>query len=187
MDLFGMEKSVGKSVKTGMEKGVEEIDREINESLMETAKRLTENGLTVTAAESLTGGMICASFVNIPGSSAWFSDGFVTYSDASKVRRIGVSEELIRRETAVSAGVAMEMARGALEKSGADFSVAVTGLAGPYRDEVGREPGLVYIAAAFCGGTVVKRFDFSGDRLDIRKKTNREAVRLLNCMVQILT
>ena len=155
------------------------LDADIHSEAETLAALLTERGLFVTAAESLTGGMISSSLVDIPGSSNWFSDGFVTYSNESKIKRLGVDAQTLVRETAVSAPVARMMAAGALEKSGADFAVAVTGLAGPGADEYGRPAGLVYIGIAFRGGTASKEYAFSGTRADIRKKTNREALILL--------
>lgn len=160
----------------------------------ELAALLTARGQFVTAAESLTGGMISSAFVNIPGSSNWFSDGYVTYTDAAKHRMIGVPAETLERETAVSADVGLAMALGALERSGADYSVAVTGLAGPFTDDRGQpialdprhEPGLVYIACACASGAVVRRFVFSGGRMLVRKKTNWKAVQMLKKLMQSL-
>ena len=163
------------------------LDAGIRSEAETLAKLLTQRGLFVTTAESLTGGMISSSLVDIPGSSNWFSDGFVTYSNEAKIKRLNVDAGTIARETAVSAPVARMMAAGALKQSGADFAVAVTGLAGPGPDEFGRDAGLVYIGIAFKGGTASKKCSFSGSRLDIHKKTNREALVLLKTMVQILS
>lgn len=148
------------------------------------ADELLEKGWRVTAAESLTGGMICSGFVDVPGSSQWFSEGFVTYSDTAKHELLGVDENTIKAYTAVSDRTAAEMAVGARKRSGAEFSVAVTGLAGPGADEYGREPGLVYVAIACKSGYAVKECRFNGDRTQIRKMTNLEAVRMLKRMVR---
>ena len=168
------------------------IDEEIRSANTELARLLTRRGQFVTAAESLTGGMICSSFVDIPGSSDWFSDGFVTYSNEAKIARLGVPAELIEKHTAVSSEVAIAMAQGALQKSGADYAVAVTGLAGPFEDENGvpypmdprHERGLVFVAAAYAGGCCVRRCVFAGSRNEVRKKTNRQAVKMLKKLVQ---
>lgn len=168
------------------------IEEEIRKTNTELARMLTAAGRFVTAAESLTGGMICSSFVDIPGSSDWFADGFVTYSNEAKTKRLGVPAELIAEHTAVSSEVAMAMAQGALTKSGADYAVAVTGLAGPFEDENGvpypmdprHERGLVFIAAAYAGGCCARRCVFSGSRNEVRKKTNRQAVFMLKKLVQ---
>lgn len=168
------------------------IEEDIRSTNTELAQLLTQRGQFVTAAESLTGGMICSSFVDIPGSSDWFSDGFVTYSNEAKIKRLGVPREVIAQHTAVSSEAAMSMAQGALERSGADYAVAVTGLAGPFEDGNGvpypmdprHERGLVFIAAAYAGGCCSRRCVFSGSRAEVRKKTNRQAVRMLKKLVQ---
>ncbi len=160
------------------------IDELIDSQVRELAEELVEAGGTVTAAESLTGGMICSSFVNVPGSSRWFCEGFVTYSDTAKHELLGVDEGTLKTCTAVSERVAGQMAIGAMQRSGADFAVAVTGLAGPGADEYGREPGLVYIGIACEHGYAVKECHFEGDRMYIRRKTNLEAVQMLKRMVR---
>ena len=170
------------------------IERRIGSEISALASLLRQKGLYVTAAESLTGGMISSSFVDIPGSSDWFSYGFVTYSNRAKTDLVGVPKALLDEQTAVSADVALAMAAGALKNSGANASVAVTGLAGPFSDEAGvpypmdprHEPGLVFIACAGGNGTVVKRCVFSGSRTLIRKKTTLTAVMMLKKLVQTL-
>ena len=169
-----------------------DIAERINGHIRALARLLTERGETVTAAESLTAGMISASFADVPGCSDWFSHGFVTYSDRAKAELLGIDPELIARETAVSADVGIRMAEGALKRSGADYAVAVTGLAGPFADENGvpyplgprHEPGLVFVSGATKRGAVVKRCIFTGDRASIRRQTVLEAVLLLKNMVQ---
>ena len=170
------------------------LDASIRETNEWIARELTRSDRTVTAAESITGGMISSSFVDIPGCSDWFADGFVTYSNEAKAKRLGVDPTLIARCTAVSAEVGLAMAQGALERSGADFAIAVTGLAGPFYDEngeayplaPGHEPGLVFVACAAAEGAAVKRCVFSGGRTEIRKKTTLEAVRMLKKLMQNL-
>lgn len=168
------------------------LELRIRAAAEEIAKLLMQRRQFVTAAESLTGGMICASLVDVPGSSNWFSDGFVTYSDKAKAVRLGVDPKLIAEKTAVSSQVGLAMAQGALVESGADYAVAVTGLAGPFFDEHGEayplppahEPGLVFIACACCFGAAVRRFIFTGSRAVIRKKTNLAALLTLKKLMQ---
>ncbi|MCH5279647.1 MAG: CinA family protein [Christensenellaceae bacterium] len=166
---------------------IPKIELEIGAAVLELAALLKERGLCVSAAESLTCGMISSSFADVAGCSKWFSHGFVTYSDEAKADLLGVDPALIKKHTAVSAEVGLEMARCALKRSGADFAIAVTGLAGPGPDELGRDAGLVYIAVAFSGGQAVREFHFDGNRTLIRKKTNRAAVLMLKRMVQNLS
>ena len=123
-----------------------------NAELMEQAvvRMLKASGKTVATAESCTGGLVAHRITNVPGSSAVFRAGWVTYADGAKVKELGVPTELIRQYGAVSAEVASAMAQGALEKSGADFAVATTGVAGPDAVE-GKPVGLVYFGLAERG------------------------------------
>ncbi len=162
------------------------LDKRIHEAIEELIPLLLRDNLVAATAESLTGGMIASNFVDFPGSSRWFTHGFVTYSDEAKHSMLGVDAELIARETAVSRPVAARMAVGALRESGADFAVAVTGLAGPGKDELGRDAGLVYIGIAAKCGYAVREFHFSGERGEIRRKTVIEAVKMLTELVTLL-
>jgi len=92
---------------------------------------LSAHDLMITTAESCTGGMIAASLTDIPGSSAVFERGFVTYSNAAKIQMLGVRPETLDAHGAVSEEIAIEMAKGALAHSNADYAISVTGIAGP--------------------------------------------------------
>jgi nicotinamide-nucleotide amidase len=94
-------------------------------------QRLLERGECLAAAESCTGGWLAQSVTAIAGSSAWFDRGFVTYSNAAKIDMLGVPENTLNRHGAVSEAVARAMAQGALAHSRADWTVAITGIAGP--------------------------------------------------------
>ena len=109
-------------------------------------KSLGERGQVVTTAESCTGGWIAKALTDVPGSSQWFGEGFVTYSNDAKVRSLGVSRAVLAREGAVSAAVARAMAQGALHRTGAELAVAVTGIAGPDGAVPGKPVGTVW----FC-------------------------------------
>lgn len=110
---------------------------------------LLAEGLRVSFAESCTGGLAAAAFTACPGASAALEMSFVTYCDRAKAQLLAVPPAMLARHTAVSAPVARAMALGAQKAAGADLALAVTGLAGPGADELGRQPGLVYLAAAF--------------------------------------
>jgi nicotinamide-nucleotide amidase len=113
--------------------------------------------------------MIAARLTDIPGSSGWFECGFVTYSNESKMRMLGVDPLLLERHGAVSAEVAAAMATGALERSGADIAVSVTGIAGPGGGTDIKPVGLVYSGCAIKGhnpGIIEHRFE--GSRAAIR-------------------
>jgi nicotinamide-nucleotide amidase len=142
-------------------------------------QKLTERRMTVAVAESCTGGLIAKLLTDIPGASGYFTCGWVTYSDKAKVTELGVDKALIDRRGAVSGEVAVSMARGARKRSGADFAVAVTGIAGPGGGTREKPVGLVYIAVAGKGRCGAKRFVFSGNRDLIRLKAAETAMDLL--------
>jgi nicotinamide-nucleotide amidase len=109
---------------------------------------LRERGLTVTTAESCTGGLIAQRLTDVSGASEVFGSGFVTYCEAAKCRMVGVQAQTIEQYNVVSAPVAAQMALGALDASGADIAVSVTGVAGPTGGDAVRPVGTVYIGAA---------------------------------------
>ncbi|TPQ29300.1 CinA family protein [Methylomonas koyamae] len=133
-------------------------------------------------AESCTGGGIAAAITDVPGSSAWFDRGFVTYSNAAKVELLGVHPQTLQRYGAVSAETAGEMAAGVLEHSSADLALAVTGIAGPDGGTAEKPVGTVFVAWRQRGGeeAVCVRKQFSGDRQNIRQQT------VLFCLQQLL-
>ena len=145
----------------------------------ETARLLSSKGAWAASAESLTGGLLASEIVRVPGSSRWFKEGCVTYTDGAKASRLGVSPALIASETAVSRPVARAMAEGMLASSGADIAVSTTGVAGPGPDELGRPAGLVFIGGAAKNGSVTRELSLSGSRLDIRRQAVYAALLLM--------
>ncbi len=123
---------------------------------------------TLATAESCTGGAIGAALTDLAGSSAWYLGGFVAYSNALKTRLLGIPADLLAIHGAVSAQAAHAMAKGAREKSEADFAIAVTGIAGPGGGTPEKPVGLVYMAVAGPGETAVFKHRFAGARADIR-------------------
>ena len=140
---------------------------------------LIKKGLTLTTAESCTGGLISARIVNISGVSAVFKGGFVTYANEAKIRLLGVKEETLAQFGAVSAQTAQEMVTGAAQAMDADVAVAVTGIAGPDGGTKEIPVGLVYIGYYVCGEVHVKEYRFSGDRTEIRENTAETALKQL--------
>jgi len=125
--------------------------------------------IDVVTAESCTGGGVATAMTRISGSAKWFERGFVTYSNIAKKEMLGVSQETLRKHGAVSEEVAIEMARGALKRSHADLSVAITGIAGPTGAAPGKPVGTVHFAWGVRGGPVqARRFRFEGDRVAVR-------------------
>lgn len=136
--------------------------------------------LTVATAESCTGGLVSGALTAIAGSSAVLDRGFVTYSNAAKTDLLGVPEAMIERHGAVSEAVARAMAEGAVARSRATVSVAVTGIAGPGGRTAGKPVGLVHFAATGAAGTIhaERRFGDTG-RETIRLDSVRTALTLL--------
>ncbi len=147
--------------------------------VQDIAAHLLQRGRTAAVAESLTGGLVASEIVRVAGSSRWFIEGVVTYTDAAKIRRLGVDPAVIAMHTAVSRETAEAMAMGCRFTSGADITVATTGLAGPGGDEFGRPAGLVYIAGACEAGVVSGELHLSGDRTDVRETAAYAALMLL--------
>ena len=136
---------------------------------------LRKRGETLAVAESLTGGLLTSTLVELPGCSEILSEGLVTYSNAAKQRHLGVGAETLAQYGAVSAPCAWEMAEGLLRSSGADYALATTGFAGPDGENV----GLVYVALAGKGNTDVKELHLRGDRNRIRLMAAYHALDLL--------
>ena len=136
---------------------------------------------TIATAESCTGGLVCAALVDIPGSSAVVTFGFITYSNEAKHELLGVSTSTLETFGAVSKEAAISMAAGALKKAKADLAVAVTGIAGPGGATRGKPVGLVHLAVAARDGRVVareKRFGAIG-RTAVRMRSVAEALKML--------
>ncbi len=142
-------------------------------------RMLTERGRTLAVAESCTGGLLSSAFVDIPGSSRYFLDGAVTYSNAAKIQRLGVSQGTLDAEGAVSERCAKEMAEGMRKTAGSDYALATTGIAGPDGGTPNKPVGLVYIALASKDGTEVKELKLGGDRSRIRMHATLAACDLL--------
>lgn len=144
-------------------------------------RRCVQEGLLLATAESCTGGLIAKCLTDIPGSSAWFERGFVTYSNRAKAEQLGVPSRVLGRHGAVSEPVAIAMARGALRRSPAGLAVAVTGIAGPDGGTPGKPVGTVWIAWARRRGRRVEAwaelYRFKGSRDQIRRRTAAAALR----------
>jgi nicotinamide-nucleotide amidase len=141
----------------------------------------TKLGLTVGCAESLTGGLVAADIVSIPGASAVFRGSIVAYDSMLKNDLLGVDASTLASTGAVTAEVASAMAEGALARLGVDVAVATTGVAGPDPDPVsGEAPGAVFIAVAGGGlGTLVREMSLEGNRDEIRQRATRAALQAL--------
>lgn len=152
---------------------------------MAVATLLLERGLTMTTAESCTGGMLAARMVNVPGVSGILKAGFVTYANQAKQSLIGVKQETLEVYDAVSKETAAEMAAGAAGRAKADVAVSVTGIAGPDGGTIKRPVGLVYIGCYVQGRVEVEEYHFCGNRMKIRESATAAAlVQLRNCLLK---
>ena len=141
----------------------------------ELIELLLSKGLHISTAESLTGGMLISSLVNIPGASGAVIEGFITYCDEAKHHTLGVSEETLEKYGAISSQTAYEMCAGAAKKSGSEIAISTTGNAGPSAAE-GKAVGLVYIGINIKGSIKTFECHFDGDRTSIRNQTSDFAV-----------
>lgn len=141
--------------------------------------RLRERGLSVGAAESLTGGLVCAALTDVPGASAVVRGGVVSYAVDVKERALGVPAELLARHGAVSRECAEAMAAGARRVLGADWAVSTTGVAGPEPSE-GKQVGTVHVAVAGEHRSAHRTLSLHGSRSQIREATVTAALQLLH-------
>ena len=140
-------------------------------------RELLSRGERLATAESCTGGWVAQSVTAIAGSSAWYERGFVTYSNAAKVEMLGVPETTLERHGAVSEATARAMAQGALKNSLADWTLAITGIAGPTGGTPDKPVGMVCLAwAQRDGGCEALTCHFSGSRAEIREQAVRLAL-----------
>ena len=140
---------------------------------------LKASGATLACAESCSGGLLSGRVTSVPGSSAYFKEGFVTYANEAKIRALGVPGDLIAARGAVSAEVAGAMAEGARRAAGADYALAVTGIAGPDGGTPDKPIGLVFIALAWKGGLETHRSVFIGRRDQVRFQASQKALDVL--------
>jgi len=141
--------------------------------------RLAVGGFTLAVAESCTGGLISQRLTEVPGSSVYFMEGVVTYSNDAKIRSLGVDPDMILKHGAVSAEVAVAMAEGVRHRAETDFGLSVTGIAGPDGGTEEKPVGLVYIALSDDAHTEHRKLMLPGDRHLIRWRSSQAALDLL--------
>lgn len=149
-------------------------------------QKLIDQSVTISTAESFTGGLVAAEIISVPGVSKIFSQGYITYSDEAKNNILGVSKETLLKHTAVSRETAYEMALGCAKASSSHIAIATTGYAGPDGGPDGKPAGLCYIACYFNGMVTVKEYNFKGNREQVRSSAVNEAMLLLqDCIVNL--
>lgn len=148
-------------------------------------KLLKEKGLTITTAESCTGGLISAAITSVSGSSAVFDGGLCSYANRIKSATLGVSEEVLETEGAVSHSCALQMAEGAMKLFDADVAVSVTGIAGPDGGTAEKPVGTVYICTLTATGKKeVKLCRFTGNRDAVRQQTVETALQTAISLIE---
>lgn len=156
------------------------IYSECGQSLPEAVvSMLIDANRSLAVAESCTGGMLCSQIIDVPGASRIFREGFVTYSNEAKMKRLGVSEDILERFGAVSEETARAMACGLRSAAGTDYAVSTTGIAGPGGGTPDKPVGLVYVAVDSAAGCVVQRHELRRDRAYNRTMTCLIALRML--------
>ncbi len=152
---------------------------------MAVVRLLKKYELTVTTAESCTGGLLAGRIVNVPGASEVFRQGLVTYSNKAKRKLLDVNKATLKKYGAVSKETAKEMATGGVFASGADACVAVTGIAGPDGGTEEKPVGLVFIGCYIKGRVTVEKYQFKGDREKVREQSVVRALDLLRrCILE---
>ena len=153
----------------------------VNENSIEfnLGEILCNNKLTISTAESCTGGMVAAKLISYPGISASFLEGAITYSNEAKMKRLGVKKETLDAYGAVSEETAKEMAEGIARVSSSNTSIATTGIAGPGGGTKEKPVGLVYIAVHVNNKTIIEKCNFSGNREEVRFSATNHALKML--------
>jgi PncC family amidohydrolase len=140
---------------------------------------LRQKGLTVSVAESCTGGRLVDRITDVPGSSDYFLGGVISYSNAAKEDLLGVERAVLASKGAVSREVALQMASGVRRRLRTDIGVGVTGIAGPTGGSRAKPVGLVFIAVSSETNAICVKYVFNGSRSSIKRQSTEEAVRML--------
>ena len=135
--------------------------------------------LTISTAESCTGGLLAGRIINVPGASNVIGEGFITYSNDAKRKYLGVKKSTLKKFGAVSEQCAKEMVKGLLAATKADVGLVTTGIAGPDGGTEEKPVGLVYIGCNVCGKIKVKKYIFEGNRRQIRDSATEKALVLV--------
>jgi len=164
-------------IRSKVERYIYGTDTEELEEVLGTM--LNERRLSISAAESCTGGLIADRLTNVSGSSNYFERGIVTYSNESKIAELGVPRSLVKQHGAVSREVAEAMAFGIRTKSNTDIGISTTGIAGPTGGTVEKPVGLVWIGHSDRSQTFALRFDFASDRRSFKERVAQAALDLV--------
>ena len=154
------------------------MDIDLGQLALGVAKYLQSKNLILACAESCTGGWVAKTMTDLPGSSAWFECGFVTYSNASKIQMLGVRESTLETHGAVSEQTVSEMAAGALQRSQGNIALSISGIAGPEGGSYDKPVGTVWFAwAGMSRGIITLHERFDGGRDAVRRQAVLTALR----------
>lgn len=159
---------------------------EMNGLNNEVVELLIKQKMTISAAESCTGGLFAALITEVSGASDVIGESFVTYSNEAKMKHLGVRAETLEAHGAVSRETAYEMAEGLFKRTGANVTVGITGIAGPDGGTEEKPVGLVYAGICVNGTTEVLKMNHSGSRNEVREKTCIEAFKMIKNRVLVL-
>jgi len=151
----------------------------MDDLLNNIAQLLISKKIMIATAESCTGGLIGHSLTNISGSSEFFERGIISYSNQAKIELLGVSEQALEKFGAVSEEIAKAMAEGVRKNASVDIGLATTGIAGPTGGSKEKPIGLVFIGLSSEHDTIVKQYNFKGDRLENKYSTLHQALHML--------
>ena len=157
--------------------------KKINQESEKLYLNCVNKNLIITTAESCTGGMISSAIVHINGSSQIFKSSVIVYSNDMKSKLLNIPKDLITKYGAVSEIVVQSMAKKSLEIVNSDVSIAVTGIAGPTGGSIDKPVGLVWVGIGTKEKIITKKYQFNGNRLEIRQKTTQETLKLANNVI----
>ncbi|WP_432664995.1 competence/damage-inducible protein A [Wukongibacter baidiensis] len=181
-EIDGLINPMIKEVESRLKKYIYSYDDESLEKVV--ADMLMDKSLTISLAESCTGGLLASKFTSISGISKTLDRGIVTYSNNAKVQELGIDENIIKNHGAVSEETAEAMAQGVRSIAGTNIGVSITGIAGPTGGTPEKPVGLVYIGIATDGDTVIKKLNLAGDRNKIRNYTTIYALNLIRQTIE---
>jgi len=145
---------------------------------------LKEKKLTISTAESCTGGLISKLITDVPGSSKVFIGGVVSYSNEMKMKWLSVKQETLAKYGAVSEQTVREMLNGIMRETGSDLAIAISGIAGPTGGTTEKPAGTVFIGVAFCDQRIVNKYHFKGIREEVRGKSAIKAVEMIQNLLR---
>lgn len=167
------------------------VTKSIDSLAVNVVKYMTEQGVTLSAAESCTGGLLSSCITEVPGASEIFAGGAVVYTEEMKMRLLGVSEDTLRRFTVYSEEVAHEMSTGVRKLTGSDYAIGITGIAGPGGGTRDKPVGTVYVSVCGQDAETVKNLalynEIEYEKLDRRRIRELTVLRALEMLSDMLS